>query len=383
MKVLIHPHGGSGNHGCEAIVRSTVTITGADVRLYSSNVAEDRRYGLDKVCRVYSDRQSLTRWSWPYIRAIADYWVRKDAEAYDRALYRPVFHGAKDVDVALSAGGDNYCYAAPVYTYIVNKQLRRMGIPTVLWGCSIESSVMDGRMLEDLQGYCMIVARESITHQNLIDSGLKNVVLYPDPAFALKTEKTELIKGLHESNTVGINISPLLISMEQKKEITLRNYERLLSYIIDNTDMQIALIPHVVWSDNDDRRPLQILYDKFYDTGRVAMVLDAPTIQLKTIIASCRLMIAARTHASIAAYSSEVPTLVVGYSVKARGIARDIFGTDEHYVLPVQSLQSEDDLVHAFQWLMSHETNIRLHYANFMPDYIGQTKEAEQLLKQL
>ena len=41
------------------------------------------------------------------------------------------------------------------------------------------------------------------------------------------------------------------------------------------------------------------------------------------------------------AYSSCVPTLVVGYSVKARGIARDIFGTEDRYVLPVQSLQTQ------------------------------------------
>ena len=50
------------------------------------------------------------------------------------------------------------------------------------------------------------------------------------------------------------------------------------------------------------------------------------------------MFIGARTHATIAAYSSCVPTLVVGYSIKARGIAKDLFGTDEGYVLPVQAL---------------------------------------------
>lgn len=38
--------------------------------------------------------------------------------------------------------------------------------------------------------------------------------------------------------------------------------------------MQVALIPHVVWSHNDDRIPLQILYDHFKETRRVCMISD-------------------------------------------------------------------------------------------------------------
>lgn len=61
------------------------------------------------------------------------------------------------------------------------------------------------------------------------------------------------------------------------------------------------------------------------------------------------MFIGARTHATIAAYSSLVPTLVVGYSVKARGIARDLFGTEKNYVLPVQLLRKEEDLTGGLQ----------------------------------
>ena len=38
----------------------------------------------------------------------------------------------------------------------------------------------------------------------------------------------------------------------------------------------------------------------------------------------------------------------MGYSVKARGIAKDLLGTDENYVVPVQSLKSEDDLLEKY-----------------------------------
>src|SRR5690606_14821725 len=105
---------------------------------------------------------------------------------------------------------------------------------------------------------------------------------------------------------------------------------------------------HVVWTYNNDLETLNEIYQKFNDTGRVVLIGDHNCMELKGFIARCRMFIGARTHATIAAYSSMVPTLVVGYSVKARGIAIDIFGTNENYVIPVQSLKEETDLTNAF-----------------------------------
>ena len=68
-------------------------------------------------------------------------------------------------------------------------------------------------------------------------------------------------------------------------------------------------------------------------------------------------------------------TLVVGYSVKALGIAQDLFGTSEHYVLPVQMLQNPEDLVLAYNWLVEHEEEIRQHLNHIMPDYINKAYE--------
>ena len=66
------------------------------------------------------------------------------------------------------------------------------------------------------------------------------------------------------------------------------------------------------------------------------MINDKNCMEIKGIISKCRFFIGARTHSTIAAYSTCVPTLAVGYSIKARGIARDIFGTEDNYVVPVQ-----------------------------------------------
>ena len=154
------------------------------------------------------------------------------------------------------------------------------------------------------------------------------------------------------------------------------NYVALIEHILKDTDMAVALIPHVVWSYNDDREPLRRLYEQFKDTGRVVLIEDAGCRELKGYIARLRCFVGARTHSTIAAYSSCVPTLVVGYSVKAKGIAQDLFGSYEHYVLPVQELRRPGELTAAFDWLMAHEDEIRARLTGIMPDYRARAMQA-------
>ena len=113
------------------------------------------------------------------------------------------------------------------------------------------------------------------------------------------------------------------------------------------------------------------------------MIDDHNAEELKGYIARCRFFIAARTHASIAAYSSCVPTLVVGYSVKARGIAHDLFGTYDNYVIPVQSLANDNHLTNAFEWIQQNEQQIRQHLTEFIPRYSNQTYNANKILESL
>ncbi len=64
-----------------------------------------------------------------------------------------------------------------------------------------------------------------------------------------------------------------------------------------------------------------------------------------------------------------MPTLVVGYSVKAKGIAKDLFGGYDNYVIPVQGLKDEKDVQKGFQWLQENEKNIKEHLQKIMPEY--------------
>lgn len=383
MNLLLYPHGGSGNHGCEAIVRSTLNITGANAILYSNAVEEDEKYQLNKLCTLKNAQQPISRKSVLYWKALFQNKVLGVKDAYDVVAFNPIFERSSWADFAFSIGGDNYCYGTPTFIYLINRELRKRNVKTILWGCSVEPDAIQGEMLDDLKGYTHIFARESLTYEAMKAKGIEQVSLFPDPAFLLERKDLPLPEGFQEGNTVGINVSPMVIGLEKEKGVTLQNYIELMKYIIKNTDMQIALIPHVVWSHNDDRIPLQLLYDQFKDTGRVCLIGDHSAEELKGYIARCRFMVVARTHASIAAYSEQVPTLVVGYSVKARGIAKDLFGTDENYVIPVQSFKQNRDLLDSFRWLMLQEYNIRSLYEGNMVAYCERTLQMRKVLNTL
>ena len=369
MKYLLYPHGGSGNHGCEAIVRSTKAIFGGEFSLMTSRREEDIRYGLGKIVNCIPDSVQLSyRNPRLYYAFLQRKFFNKD-KALDLLHFSPVFEAAKACDIALSIGGDNYCYGKPNHIYLINEQLSRMHIPIVLWGCSIEPDSIDNLMLSDLHRYSHIYARESLTYRALIQRGLQNVSLVPDPAFLLEKRDVILPSGFVKGNTLGINVSPMIIKHETIKGIVLNNYYRLIDYVLNNTDMQIALIPHVVWDSSDDRRSLNEIFNYYKGNSRIVYIADNNAVSLKSIISNCRFMITARTHASIAAYSTMVPTIVLGYSIKARGIAIDLFGTDKHYVISVKSLMSETQLLDDFLWLIDNENIIRNHLVSLIPVY--------------
>lgn len=386
-RLLMYMHAGSGNHGCEAIVNSVCHMVKEKVTLLSYYGEEDEKYSLKDLCHIVSER----RFEEHQFAHVLYYGYRKlsgDQESFIRYRYGDVMKG-KAVPLAISIGGDNYCYDNMLSDLrLTNSAFNRKGVRTVLLGCSIEPELLKREdIVADLMRYHTIIARESITYEALKDmvkeqdgriegrKRMPQILCYPDPAFTLQKRELPLPEGFAEGNTVGINVSPMIQDNEKESGITMECYEALIRYIIDNTDFQIALIPHVVWARNDDRKPIHTLFEKFKDTGRVVEIGDGTCEELKGYISRCRLFVGARTHATIAAYSSCVPTLVVGYSVKARGIARDLFGQEEHYVLPVQSLRNRDDLVKEFQWLSSREKEIRKKLEKKMPDYRNKASE--------
>lgn len=376
MKLNLYEQGGSDNHGCEAIVRSTVDLLGNlfdEIELFSQRPETDVRYGVDHVCRVSAQGKQIKPYSFRHFLGKAIHTVCPRWSPFYNAVR---CNYLKSHGVSLQTGGDNYCYGTR-YRMLgyMNDATRRRGMKSVLWGASVEPDVIAlPHVSANLKKYDLITARESITYEAMRRAGIgDNLILCPDPAFLLKAADVAVDPRM--AGAIGINLSPLV--MRCGEAAVYESYVRLLSYILHETDQNILLIPHVVVAGNDDREPLKQLHGRFEKSGRVFLLEDADCRVLKAYIAACSFFVGARTHATIAAYSSCVPTLVLGYSVKSRGIAKDIFGTYKDYVVSVDDLKTADELTAAFAELYAKKEEIKNHLTATMPTYIAGLAQAK------
>lgn len=370
-RVVLCYHGGSANHGCEAIIRSSAKMFGENVTTYSMYPETDMRYALDQVVDLQYDCESeIKKPSLKYYASAVEMKFCNSTVLNTYFRWKTFFNSVKPGYIYLSTGGDNYCYTEVGKLSDYNRIIKLKKGKTVLWGCSVEPEVVARpEVTKDLARYDLISAREIISYEALREVN-PNTVLVADPAFTLERVDLPLPDGWQENNMVGINASPLILQSASDGKIVFDAYCKLIEYILANTDCGIALIPHVVGKMNDDRVPLTDLFKKFQASNRIILIDDCNCMEIKGYIARCRMFIGARTHATIAAYSSCVPTLVLGYSVKSRGIAKDLFGQSERYVLPVQGMKSDVELRDAFCWLMENEEHIREHLNLVIPEYI-------------
>ena len=90
-KIFLYGHGGSGNHGCEAIVRSTVQIirqiTEIPIFLISSNPEEDENYGVNKLCSLIREKNTFSKWSLEFLSAYLNLKFRKEYIPMDKLEY--------------------------------------------------------------------------------------------------------------------------------------------------------------------------------------------------------------------------------------------------------------------------------------------------------
>lgn len=366
--LLMYNHGGCENRGCEAIVRATSALFASrtNVLLASDQPQHDRKVDLPHVSGVISS--TISPYSLDRLINSLAFRLGASRESEVARKYAPVVRAGK-TRICLSIGGDTYCYGRPEHLYVINRRLKRAGRPMVLWGCSIEPDLFAGEMLEDLKNYDLIVARESITYEAAKAAGLRAICCC-DPAFTLDRLDLPLPEGFEAGKTVGLNVSPLVLNKSRHREKALDAFCALVRHILDTTDTTVALIPHVTWGHDNDLQALGEIQARFQGEKRVFMLPgDLDARQVKGYIARLGLLVTARTHASIAAYSTGVPTLVIGYSIKARGIARDLYGEEAGHLIPVQELDSKEQLIAAFDALSGRAQQERSELMRRLPAY--------------
>ena len=379
------------NRGCEAIVRGTVEILAASKTGETSFT--NAFFGDEDASRRQTAQEPDHRISHLRLDSYPRKWTRQWAEARlnERfgfnfaSVHAPLAEPKKSALCALEIGGDNYTldYGFPAHLIAMDRWLMRRKKPIVIWGASVgpfsENPEQERLMMDHLRSLKAIFVRESATYDYLAKQhGLQNVYLYADPAFAMAPlePSDEGVRALVAEKPLAVNISPLLSAYRGAKrtmpwEITSTD---LAPWIIEAADMvlslqreaelPILLVPHVgsKLAGIDDFSFLNAVHRECMERGssRISVVGGNPNArELKWLISHCRGLVAARTHATIAAFSEGVPTISLGYSRKALGINQDVFDTTE-FCIRANELNASS-LTARVRSMLEQESAIRKH----------------------
>lgn len=389
MKILLFFHNGSTNRGTSALAISAVKVIRrkypeAYIALATMDPDSDREAvpGIDEFIFHHQNR-GMKRFSKEWFSNFIEVKSGKPNLTAYRLMHGDIISRIADFDIFLSIGGDNYCYGDIPDYYELNRQIKAQGKKLILWGASIgKEDVRSEAMLKDLEVFDLLLLRESSSLEEMKGLGLTNAHLVADGAFVLDKEYVPLPAAWEEGNTIGFNYSPLIFKRHPESRVAALE---LLKHILGTTTYKIAMTPHVIQPhlDNDDWTCMQDMKEDMKDFSGAERLFLLPNnltaIQYKGFIARQQLLITARTHASIAAYSSAVPALVLGYSIKSKGIAKDLFGT-ERLVLDKTEISSPPLLIQRFDELVRDQDEIRTVLQQRIPELQRRAYEAAYYL---
>lgn len=384
-----------GNRGCEAIVRSTVGLLRSqfgDIQVLVPSVDTE----LDQAQWPDAAEQGV-RFVRAYLPPTARYWVqlqRLPVPLLKRAAWpfpMPAWlkQQLSGVDAVLAVGGDNYSldYRIPSPIMGLDKWAMDLGKPVILWGASV--GPFDGEpgfipaVKRHLSRMQFVAVRESASYRYLTEKlGLGNVVQMADPAFMLGRETVDFARFWPRcpNGVLGVNISALIERYKRPDQDLRTEVAEFMRRAVRQYGLGILLVPHVHplrgSHEGGDAAYMADLLERSRELGDSVTMMpqDLNAAQTKYVISQLRFFMGARTHATIAALSSGVPTVSIAYSVKARGINRDLFG-NEDAVLPTTEL-SADALQQRLDWLLREEGTLQATLARRIPQLQDQAKQA-------
>lgn len=402
---ILAGNAGYDNRGCEAIVRGTVKILRMHFRdprfVCLSHFQSEKQYRKqyleetdDAIVHLASNIINKNKIVWNIWKpdvwdSIYKYYLNKGA--FYSKVYNDMFPYLNKAQAVLSVGGDNYSldYGLPTLFTALDDLVLEHRKPIILWGSSVGpfSAMPDYEryMTDHLKKVTGILARESVTIRYLDDIGLKeNVYPVADPAFLMDAVKLKE-KIYIEDQAIGLNLSPLMAKfvtggdLEQWAKIA----AAIIAKVANVTESRIYLIPHVTNPNSNDytfmQTTLSMVQKNRDNITLVPPIYDAA--QTKWIISKMAVFAGARTHSTIAALSSGVPTLSFAYSIKTRGINQDIFCNSNNYIEPKDM---DANIVSERIFLMLNEaTIIRRDLKNRIPKIQNAAQNAGIILKQL
>ncbi|MGQ9507716.1 MAG: polysaccharide pyruvyl transferase family protein, partial [Candidatus Bathycorpusculaceae bacterium] len=238
-------------------------------------------------------------------------------------------------DAVLSTGGDVFSSTyGDLPRHLTQLQAAaEFRKPIILVGHSIgpfENEKEKEAFRKTMEHVQLLTVRESLSLKYLESIKLEStkIELTADPTFCLKpdTEKIEKMYALYdipkEETLVGIAPSQGITYYSRTSyQSHFNTLKKLIRFLTEKLGCHVILIPHVHASyvENDDRFICQLLYQRLgFPKNVTAVSLPYSAEEIRALVSTFDLMIAERMHAGIASLSENVPTFVVGYSVKAR-----------------------------------------------------------------
>lgn len=390
MKFYFPIHLDGGNRGCEGIAKGTALILNAPKEKMVGlcrNLDLDIRLNIDEYYSLIPYRTlTIGQRIWNKIVSIVQKMRISRSLNYITIDQMACFlKDMLDEDVMVSTGGDMFCYDDNSPSISSELYANERGIKTILWACSMGEANLTTVKKVVLEKFDLIYARESLTYDFFKGLGLNNVVCYPDPAFVLNPEKVELPQCFMRNNVIGLNLSNYVLGGYELDSDFGQEICDLLNYIFEKTNKEVLLIPHVMWKGQDDRLINDIILKRFDKYKNRISTLDADSLnylQIRYVISQCWCFIGARTHAVISAYSSCVPTIALGYSIKSRGIAKDI-NLPMKLVVDSSGNFKRGDLLESFLYLVDNYKFIKVNLTKTIPEYRNRTYLIRKELKNI
>lgn len=393
------------NRGCEALLRGISTIVcemqpEAVFLAPSTNDENDQKQlvGSNEMRICFIPVYRIPFYFRVWIRLNKAMPVLRRAWIPSPGIPKNMRENLRDTTAGIMTGGDvlSLDYGIPSLIKFVGQAESYMadGHPLYLWAASVgpfESQPdMERYMIRHLARYSGISVRETFSRDYLEKLGLRNVKLVADPAFVMIPELWDTTTALPSElgeGLLGFNISPLISSLRNSYSRALEMETAVIEFlqdVIKQTDLSIVLIPHVDSIDggawNSDYLYMQRLIKRIsLPSGAFAARIslaprDMNAVRTKYLISQCRFFIGARTHATIAAWSTRVPTISIAYSVKATGLNTDLFG-DLRYVLETQNL-SRITLWESLERLRADEQSIKTLLGQRIPEWQQRARSA-------
>lgn len=267
-------------------------------------------------------------------------------------------------DLIISAWGDGYITTPPHKIFQKTFFLKLSGKPVILFPSSIGPFKGNFKMFLSRLGllqFDRLISRDTVTYEYMKKIGIKDVLLCPDTAFILEPVGPDRVGEIlstegvpYEAKCVGLNVSQLLNCLFDSK-LSL-NYAQFMSelirYLHQKTDCHVLLIPHQVYPSclgqqqrhaafhGDDRYAIEQIMKILKDKSYVTPILgEYGCREYKGIIGMCEIFVGGRMHSVIAAVSQNVPSVIMQYSHKARGVM-EMVGIAE-YVWDIQRAPRE------------------------------------------